>query len=502
MVARQFVVIGSTVFSDQELAAVTAPYIGRPLAAEDLEHLRQQLTLLYVNEGYLNSGALLPDQQIEDGVIRYQIVEGRLTDATIEGNRRFRDRYLESRILRGADTPLDVSKLAEQLELLQQDARIRHIEAELLPGERPGEARLRTTFEEESPLFAALEFSNHDSPSVGQTRMQIDLGNHNLTGWGDALRAMGAWNLGLWEGEVEYEIPITRWDTKIGARFHYGSSEVVEEPFDAIDITSRERTIAIDVSQPLYESVRNRLGIGLTAEYRETKTYLLDELFPFEEGTDDGQVVVSVIRASQVWLYRDLRQVISARSQFSLGVDALGATTDRCAFDLSGVCTKRAGIPDAHFLAWLGQLQLVRRFDPWGIEPVFRTDVQLATEPLFSLEQYAVGGHHTVRGYRENQLVRDNGLTSSLEVRIPVWTDAARELTVQLAPFCDAGRSWNRKRDEVSPRTLASVGVGLRTSWRRLHGELFWGHRIERVDKPDDHTLHDEGVHFAIAARF
>lgn len=196
--------------------------------------------------------------------------------------------------------------------------------------------------------------------------------------------------------------------------------------------------------------------------------------------------------------------MVALRSQFSLGVDALGATTDDCAFDLSGTCTKSGSgaIPDAHFLAWLGQFQVVRRFDAWDVEAIFRTDLQLATEPLFSLEQYAVGGHHTVRGHRENQLVRDNGLTSSLELRIPLWTDAARQLSVKLTPFCDAGRSWNRKRDEPSPRTLASVGIGLRTSWRRLHGELFWGHRIERVDKPDDRGLQDEGVHFAIGARF
>jgi hemolysin activation/secretion protein len=57
IVVREFRVTGSTVFSEAELAQVTAPYTGRPLGAEELEELRQKLTLLYVNAGYLNSGS-------------------------------------------------------------------------------------------------------------------------------------------------------------------------------------------------------------------------------------------------------------------------------------------------------------------------------------------------------------------------------------------------------------------------------------------------------------
>ncbi|HKA13693.1 MAG TPA: ShlB/FhaC/HecB family hemolysin secretion/activation protein [Myxococcota bacterium] len=213
-----------------------------------------------------------------------------------------------------------------------------------------------------------------------------------------------------------------------------------------------------------------------------------------------------MLRASQDWLYRDLRLVVAARSLFSFGIDALDATTHGCAFDAAGICTIKTahsrGVPDAHFITWLGQFQLVRRFDPWGVEALLRADLQLAADPLFSLEQYSVGGEHTVRGYRENRLVRDNGLTSSLEVRVPVWVDAAHQVIVQLAPFCDAGRSWNTERDEPSPRTLASVGIGLRTTWRHLHGELFGGHQIKDVDKPDDRALQDEGVHFSLVASF
>jgi hemolysin activation/secretion protein len=509
VVAREFLVTGSTVFSDPELARITAPYLGRPLGAEDLERLRQELTLLYLDAGYLNSGAVLPDQDVRDGVVHYRIVEGRLVDVEVEGNRWFRDGYLRSRILRGAHTPLDVADLERELQLLQQDPRIRRVQAELLPGERPGEARLRARFDEELPFFASLEFSNHDSPSIGQYRIQLDLADRNLTGWGDVLRLMGAWTQGLWEGETGYEIPITPWDTTLGTWFRYGTSDVVEQPFDEIDISSRARTIGLELRQPVYRTERSSLALALTAENRQSESYLLGERFPFEEGTEDGQVVVSVLRLRQDWLYRDLHQVVALRSQLSIGLDVLGATNAGCAFDLTGLClapeqTGGDAIPDAHFVAWLGQFQWVRRFDRWwGVEAVIRTDIQLASQPLFSLEQFSVGGHQSVRGYRENQLVRDNGLASSLELRIPLWSDAALGLDFQLAPFFDIGRSWNTKGGEASPRTLISAGVGLRTSLTRfLHGELYWGHRIRHVDEPENHDLQDDGVQFSLTASF
>ena len=66
---REIRVVGSTVFSPEEIAAVTGPYTNRTVTHEDLEALRLALTLLYVNKGYVNSGAILPDQKVADGVV-------------------------------------------------------------------------------------------------------------------------------------------------------------------------------------------------------------------------------------------------------------------------------------------------------------------------------------------------------------------------------------------------------------------------------------------------
>ena len=120
-------VIGSTVFSDAEIAEVTAPFTNRTLLTEDLERLRLSLTLLYINKGYLTSGAIIPDQDVTSGVITVQIIEGKLTRIDVEGNRWFRSSYLSDRLSLGSRTPVTLDPLQEQLQLLQQDRRIERV---------------------------------------------------------------------------------------------------------------------------------------------------------------------------------------------------------------------------------------------------------------------------------------------------------------------------------------------------------------------------------------
>ena len=81
---REILVLGNTVFTPQELAQVTDPYLNRELMSEDIESLRLALTLLYVKRGYSTSGTLVPDQAIADGVLRIQAIEGKLSRIDVE----------------------------------------------------------------------------------------------------------------------------------------------------------------------------------------------------------------------------------------------------------------------------------------------------------------------------------------------------------------------------------------------------------------------------------
>jgi hemolysin activation/secretion protein len=476
------------VLSAEEISTATAPYTGRAVSQEDLEALRLALTLLYVDKGYINSGLILPDQTIRDGVVTYQAVEGRLTGIEVEGSRWFRSGYLERRLALGAGPPLNANALQERFQLLLEDERIRRLNGELSPGLRPGEAVLKVRVEESAPYRAFAEVNNHQSPSVGAERVVVSGEHQNLSGNGDLLRLQYGRSEGLDPLlDLKYTLPITARDTTLSLQYRKNTFAVVEEPFNQLDIRSKSEIYGISLRHPLYRTLRTELAVEGIAEKLSNRTFLLGQPFTLSPGAEGGESVVSALRFAQEAIHRTAEHLVAARSRFSVGVDALGATVNSA-----------PDAPSGKFFAWLGQFQWVRRLPFRDGQAILRADTQLAESRLLVLEQFAVGGRYTVRGYRENTLVRDNALVLSLEGRFPVVRRTSPADYLELASFVDYGRGWNKH--EGNRTSLSSAGVGLRWGAAisprvRTQLELYWAHPFRDIPSPED-DLQDKGVHF------
>ena len=491
---REFVIEGSTVFSPEDLARITEPYTGRMITSEELLAAGDAITDHYIEHGYITSGALVPDQQVEDAVVRIQVTEGVLAEVSVEGTRWFRERYFRSRLLRAGRAPVSVERLEEMLQRFQRDPHIERVNARLEPGAQLGESVLSLVVEEGRPYRVLASFSNDRPPAVGSTGGLFTLGLANLIGHADEFTGSFELTEGIEDLELQYELPLNTYDTRLGLRFRDSDLEVVEEPFEDFVFTEA-RTYGLRLSHPVVRTPNHDLWLSLIGERRRSKSCLV--IFPpecepwvFQPGTDDPKQVVSVLRFVQDWNWRQPSDVIAVRSTASVGLDVLGATV-----------SSDSDAPDGKFFAWLGQVQWVHRFGErwWGSQLVFRTDVQLASRPLLSLEKFSVGGLRTVRGYRRNELVRDNGVVASLELRIPLYRGRLGRDVVQLAPFADFGRAWD-ERDDFPDQTLASLGVGLRVSpFEWLFGELYWGGRLTKVSRSyGESDLQDEGIHFRV----
>jgi len=494
---REIRITGNTIFSAEEIGQVAAPYVNRELTAEDLESLRVALTRLYVNRGYVNSGAILPDQTVTEGVVTYQIIEGGLAGISVEGNRWFRTRYLQDRLSLGAAPPLDANALQRRLQLLLEDPRIQRINAELRPGAKPGEALLDVNVEERFPFRLWLDFDNYQTPSVGAERGLITLEHQNLTGNGDILTLTYGKSSGLDPLlDFRYALPVTRWDTTASFQYRKNTFAVIDQLFSVLKIQSDSEIFTLAVRQPVYRSPATEVALELIGERESEHTFLLGQPFTLTPGARNGESIVTAIRLAQEFVHRSQNQVIAARSRFSVGIEALGSTVHE------------RDLPDSRFFAWLGQFQWVRRFgilEAFGLpdtQLIFRSDLQLANDALLTLEQIAVGGRYTVRGYRENTLVRDNAFLSSVEARVPLVENVPWADYLQLAPFVDYGRAWQSKRPTGEPEYLASVGIGLRWAATirsavplRPAFEIYWGHKLKNVVTPGG-NLQDKGVHF------
>ena len=495
--AREIRVVGSAAFTPQQLAAVTAPYTNRNVTAEDLEALRVALTRLYVDRGYVNSGAVLPDQQVTDGVITYQVVEGKLSGIQVEGNRWLRSSYYEKRFALAARPPLDVDSLQERIQLLLEDPRVARLNAELKPGPSPGEALLDVHVEERFPLRLWLDFDNFETPSIGAQRAVATVEHQSLTGNADTLTL----SYGRSEGlnpllDLRYAIPLTASDTTLAIGYRRNDVKVVEEPFDELEIRSDSRVYNVSLWQPVYRTPTTTVALELIGERSSLDTSVLDIPFSLEPGAVDGESVVTVLRFAQEYVQRTRQEVIAARSRFSVGLDALDSTVH--ADDL----------PDSQFFAWLAQVQWVRWVDVLKSNGVpdaqflLRSDLQLTNNPLLTLEQIALGGRYTVRGYPQNTLVRDNAFVASIETRIPIVQNTRWADYVQIAPFFDYGRGWNTDRSTPGPADISGVGIGLR--WARsprppiplnAQFEIYWGYPLRDVPTSAS-ALEGDGIQF------
>jgi len=473
------------------------------LSPEKLQEVKNFITEQYVKKGYLNSGAIIPDQQVkDDGCIKIKIIEGKLVRIDVTGTDKLRESYIRKQLENGATQTLNVEKLQTKLQLLQQDPLIKRLHAELGPGIQLGEGLLKIDIEENSPYQIQFNFNNYRAPSVGAYRGEFVGQHRNLTGFGDNFYFRYGLTEGLKDFSIKYSLPLsfTRYQTSLLFNAERSDSDVIERPFSELDVESEATTYSIGLQHPIWKTPTNSFDLALQFEKRHSKTFLLGHPFSFSPGVDNGETKLSIVRFSQQWLNRSRVHVYAARSVFSLGIDALDATINN------------DGSPDGEFFTWLGQFQVVHRLDSlknWLKESqfLFKTNFQVANEELLPLEKLSLGGLMTVRGYRENLVTRDNGITAAVEWRIPlpkkfpILSKNKEDGLLELTPFIDYGYSWNVNDDTptMGPKDLYSVGVGIH--WRPtnfLKTELFYAYGLRDVEDPEEDDLQDKGIHFGI----
>lgn len=483
---KRVVFSGNTVFDDSALQAVAAAFLNRAVDVGELEELRFRLTQHYIKNGYVNSGAVIPSQNFSDGELKVELIEGKLSEVNIDGNGWLHPDYLRDRLL--DDQPFNAQTFQERYLRLLNDPLIEHLNGNLKPLPQPGMSALDLHVTRARPYQLAVHFNNYNPPSVGAEQMQVEAWVRNLTRWGDKFdfRYDASEGASVYAGGLS--MPLNASGTLFDFHFETGRSSIVEEPLNKANITSEVTNFTWTLSHPFYQSIDQNLTLGVSFASRHNQTGLLDNpSFPFVRGLKDGRSKVTALRFFQDYNGRFEQQVLSARSTFSVGLSAFDSTTQ-----------DDPNNPDSRYFAWLGQLQHAWKVLDNGAQLRLRGNLQLSSEALLPQEQIAVGGVYSVRGYRENELVRDNGYSGSVEFHYPLWSmqgDYANQLTV--FPFMDYGAAWNANGPTDH---LHAVGVGV--SWqgfKHIKADLYYAHDLRTATAKTTHDLQDDGIFFNVS---
>lgn len=516
LMPKQIQVDGVTVFSDAVIDEVVNGYRNRPLEFIDLQKLRIDLTRLYTDAGYVTSGVVIPDQPIGE-VLRLQVIESELTRIEVVGDTRLRSAYLASRVRHRSNGALNLTQLRSTMRWLQLDPNVNRIDAELLAGERAGESILKLSVDDAPRFTVGLAVDNYRSASLGAEALNVVFTGRNFSGLGDSTYLSVGASDGSDALNARVDLPLSRRNLVMGAYFARSDARVIEERFAGLDIESQSESFGIDLQQPLIDRLNQSLSLTLGIEKRRSESSLFGIPFSFSPGAEDGKAETSTLELTADWNLQWEAAAVSVRTGYRRGFGVLGAT---------GFNRRDAETPelnptgaDGKFgrfrIQGLGLYRLSGLFANLsdGYRLVVRSNVQLATDPLMSLEKLAIGGRYTVRGFRENTFVRDSGVSASAELQIPLFgnTTSWRNAGVTAIPFYDVGWSWDE--EPVNPgasstsvtRRISSAGLGL--LWqpaRGLRAEVYWAeplHQNRRFTNRtgNDYDLQDDGIHFSMS---
>jgi hemolysin activation/secretion protein len=213
---------GSTVVPESELESVVTPWTGRRVSPDELRAALAAVTAHLRERGLFAAQALLPSQNIADGEIRIDIVEGRVGKVDIEqpaGSR------LRPSVVRGhlsslqPETPIARGHLDTPLLLLNDLPGVR-VEPSLTPGAVPGTADLDVKVSDERLLGGFVRIDNSQIRELGEVELTGQVRLRNPLGIGDlvTLEGVRSHTGGRVRGVASYSAPIGYSGTRIGAQ--------------------------------------------------------------------------------------------------------------------------------------------------------------------------------------------------------------------------------------------------------------------------------------------
>jgi hemolysin activation/secretion protein len=498
---RQIRVVGNTILTEAEIRSLTAPLEGKSVTISQLREVADKITQIYQERNYITSRAIIPaDQVIRNGIVTIQVLEGSLENVEIRwaGNNRGRlnEDYIRQRVLIGAKTPLNFSRLEEDLQLLRSDPLIGDLRANLTRSvsNAPDKSVIQLAVTE-APSFSTRAFiDNYGSTTTGIFRFGVGVQELNLTGAGDALSANYTRSGTANAYAFSYVYPVSNNGGTLSLNASLGNNPISDPQFAGLNIATDSQVYELAYRQPLVRTTREELALGLSFSVENSASTFNGQSFNFQnQQFGDGASQARVFRFTQEYVERDLQGAWALRSSLNLGVEGFGATI------------RTDGTPDGRFFSWNGQLLRVQRVSADRDSLLsFRLNTQLTGDRLMALNRFSVGGMYSVRGYRQNQLTGDSGIQGSIEWQMSLVRDSDGVSFVKILPFIESGVIWNTRGvpTNPSPQVLASIGTGLiYQPMKNIVLRLDYG--LPLIDAKNPGTnLQDSGLYFSINGSF
>ena len=456
-----FKIEGNTIFTTQRLLDLLDDLVGLGRTAADVEKGRDILEKFYHDEGYPSVLVNIPEQKVEEGVIRLQVIESKISVTRVTGNRYFStEQILDKLPSLAPGTIIHAPDVEKEIGKVNRNPDLKVTPTNMAPGKELGTIEVDLKAEDHSPFHGSLEVDNRNSHDT--TPLRLNLGAHydNLWGMDHSLGVQYQFSPQNFD-EVEvvsgsYTLP-PPWD-RDSTLVVYGVYSNSNTTSFSTDFNSIGKGDIIGVRYiiplPSYHAFDHTAILGFDYKHFDESTGLL--------GDSTGLTTTPVE-------YMPLSLAYNASLP-----DSTGTTQFNAAFNLSfrGLIAREQSFDDMRYQArsnyFYTTLSLTRRQKlPFGAGLGVKLDGQIADTPLISYEQYSAGGMESVRGYKESEEMGDSAFHGMIELTAP---DLAPRFGLgerfQLIPytFYDFAALWVKQPlpGQDKAMDLQGTGAGIR----------------------------------------
>lgn len=415
----------------------------------------QQVTLYYREQGYVLANAYLPKQEIANGQVRIDIVEGYYGNITVDNDSQIRDgmlRWQLSNVRSGM--PITDAQLERNLLLLNDMPGIL-INSTLSAGSRPGTTDWRIKATPGARVDGVLQADNFGDAYTGEYRGGASLGVNNPLWLGDRL------DLRLLSSDkhqryyrMAYQLPVSPWATRAGVAHSYMNYRLGKD-FSELKAHGDATLTSAFLIQPLLRS--RTLNVNAQLQFDDKKLRDDIDLFDSRSRKHISLWTAGVDLNAQDRLLGGGQSVAS----LSYGIGNLHIE-DPSARRWDGRTAKTEGQFSKLSLSALRLQNLGGAFQLYT-----QLNAQWAPGNLDSSEKFSVGGPYGVRAYAPGSGNGDLGWQATIELRYalaPGW---------QLGTFVDQGQArLNRHPWTTEKNSIHMSAAGTALTWGGVNHQL------------------------------
>lgn len=482
-VLKQVIVEGASLYKNSDLAAFYQPYLGKTVTLTTLQAPTKLIDDQYQKAGYNLSGAAIPEQSVQNGVVHVQITEGYLENIYVQGAGRLTKQALGYANNLKKVRPLTTKVWQRNKQLIN-----------LIPGMRvtyhlqhtpngPRGAYDLTYTATPWRVKPYLDYTNRGTFYLGPAR--VKMGGYATSFFRSGDQTIGQalftpFSRELSEFTVIHSTPLGNNGLELNLLGDYSHSnqDFVLSPNDT---NGTNTYFNGNLSYPLLLNDTKNLTVLGGFEINNSKSFSFDDQL-YADRLRDG--LVSAIYAFSDTLFGQSGQNLWSAS-LTQGFNILSATVTGSP-SLSFV-NGHSDFTKINF--YLSRLQTL----PYHFSVLAAGQGQKAFSPLLTAVQFSFGGPDFGRGYDPADIAGDDGIAGKAELRYDMNLTNKYITHLQYFTFYDIGKVWVKDTVIQFPEISASsAGLGVRVLFAtKLAGSV-------EVDKPltlPDNAYLEEGLY-------